>query len=204
MKDNVTDFYDELDLKYPEIAICMEDIDRIHPMYKKFIIPVLTPNLDISSLIEAPVPQSANNLQNGSNMPQVSSLVMKNYVKLKIPKELCGFVGGAFTMLPRVEYSDPDYDLWPRVETKSPKPAHILIKDAHQIGNGSVRCGGVCCGGGNSINVRGTVDGVPTDLLHLMPVDRIIHKPSKWIVVFIGGDITKPRIIGRYYEDGEN
>ena len=64
MKDNVTDFYDELDLKYPEIAICMEDIDRIHPMYKKFIIPVLTPNLDISSLIETPVPQSANNLQN--------------------------------------------------------------------------------------------------------------------------------------------
>ena len=32
------------------------------------------------------------------------------------------------------------------------------------------------------------------------PEDRFIDAGSKWIVVFIGGDITKPQIIGRYYE----
>ena len=27
---------------------------------------------------------------------------------------------------------------------------------------------------------------------------RYIEKGSKWIIVFVGGDINKPRVIGRY------
>ena len=46
-------------------------------------------------------------------------------------------------------------------------------------------------------------DSIPSGFLNLMPVDRYIYAPSKWIITFIGGDATKPRILARYPEDAE-
>ena len=39
-------------------------------------------------------------------------------------------------------------------------------------------------------------------ILNIIPTDeyRYIDKGSKWIVVFIGGDINQPQLIGRYVE----
>lgn len=204
--NDVTGFYDELDLKYPEIAIAMEDIDRINPGKVKFIIPVLTPNLPTNKISTQTVYQNSSNLQNAESKPEVTNLTMSNYVEIKVPKELCAFVGGCYEIL-------ESYD-WPEVETKGcdsilhVRDANMKTINANQVGYGSVSCNNAECCGGSSINVLGYVqgimkftDGIPTGFLNLMPVDRYIKKGSKWIVVFVGGDVTKPRIIARYPDD---
>lgn len=204
--NDVTDFYDKLDLKYPEIAIAMQDIDRINPGKVKFVIPVLTPNMSTSKATSQTVHQDSSNLQNAESKPEVTSLKMDNYVEIKVPKELCAFTGGCYEIL-------ESYD-WPEVETAGcdsilhVRDADMYTKNARQVGTGSVSCDNPDCCGGSAINVLGYVqgiikfnNGIPTGFLNLMPVDRYIKKGSKWIVVFVGGDVTKPRIIARYPDD---
>lgn len=200
-------FYDNLDLKYPEIAIAMEQIDRINPGKIKFIIPVLTPNMSTSKLEETKIYQNSSNLQNSDTKPEVETLDATNYIKIKVPRELCAYVGGVFELL--------EAQVWPGKENAKDinsvlhvRDADTTIRNAHQVGSGTVRGGGLPCGGGNRINVTGSVkgtmnfnNGIPKGYLNLMPVDRYIKKGSKWIVVFIGGDITKPKIISRYFDD---
>lgn len=192
---NVTNFYDDLDLKYPEIAIALQDIDRTNPGIVKFSIPVLTPNMDNSKATNQTVfQQDKTSLQNRDTKPEIENLTVSNYVEIEVPKELCAFVGGTFEVLE--SYS------WPNAESKDSilhvRDAYITISPAHQQGSGSVVEGG-------SFSVSGSVsgnmdfkDGIPTGFLNLMPVDRYIKAGSKWIVVFIGGDITKPKIVARY------
>lgn len=205
--NTMNDFYDNLDLKYPEIAIAMQDIDRINPGLVKFIIPVLTPNMSTSKIEEKKIYQNSSNLQNSETKPEIETIDAANYVKIRVPRELCAYVGGVFQLL--------EAYTWPGKENASDvdsvlnvRDANTTIKQARQIGSGTVRGGGLPCGGGNRINVSGTVsgimafnNGIPKGYFNLMPVDRYIKKGSKWIVVFIGGDITKPRIIARYPED---
>lgn len=132
--NSMSDFYDKLDLKYPEIAIAMEDIDRSNPGKIKFIIPVLTPNLDSTRLMSNTIYQTKANLRNNSSFKlEVENITLTNYIEIPVPSEVC------MTL--------------------------------------------VC----------GTI-GMPDDI-------RYIKKGSKWIVVFVGGDITKPRIISRYLDD---
>lgn len=184
-----TDFYDELDLRYPEIAVCIERIDRTNPGTKKFYIPVLTPNLDTTSLktkVET-VRQDSSNIANESGV-SIGNVKIQNYIEIYLPKELCAFVGGDF-----------------KVENKD----SITVKAEGRItiGGSTSVAGGMTAHSHSTLSGTGsfTFDGKDTTykgVLNSIPTDeyRYIEKGSKWIVVFIGGDIGKPQIIGRYYD----
>ena len=125
--NNITDFYDNLDLKYPEIGIEIEDIDRRNPGRVKMIIPILTPNMDNTKVIEKIAYQNSSNLKNAKKNVNIQNIKITNYVEVPIPAEICTIS----------EYDDDRF---------------------------TIKAG------------------------------------SKWIIVFIGGDITKPRPIARYLD----
>lgn len=128
---NISDFYDKLDLRYPEIAIAIEDIYRPSPGRIKFIIPILTPIMDNSKIIEKTAYQTKYNLRNENKNLEVNDIRITNYIEIPVPAEICQTYNNII---------EPD----------------------------------IC--------------------------ELIIPKGSKWIVVFIGGDITKPRVISRYLD----
>lgn len=120
------DFYDKMDLKYPEIAIAIDDIDRSNPGNVRFIIPVLTPLMDNSKPITDSIRQNKSSLRNDQSVKlEVENIIVTNFISIKVPQEVC---------------------------------------NVYQVNDSN----------------------------------RIINAGSKWIVVFVGGDITKPRIISRY------
>lgn len=120
------DFYDKMDLKYPEIAIAMDDIDRANPGVVRFIIPVLTPLMNNTKPVSDIIRQNKLNLMNDKSVRlEIDNIRVTNTVSISVPQEVCN--------------------------------VYRLTND-----------------------------------------NRIIKSGSKWIVVFVGGDITKPRIISRY------
>lgn len=125
--DSIINFYDNMDLRYPEIGIAMQQIDRFNPGDVKFIIPVLTPNMDNSRLVESKIHQNKDSLMNKNKNIEVESLDIRNYITIKMPREVCS-------------------------------------------------------------------------MFYISDNDRYIPSGSKWIIVFVGGDITKPRIIAPYTE----
>lgn len=181
-----TDFYDELDLRYPEIAICLDKIDRTNPGTKNFYIPVLTPNLDTTSLktSTSTVYQNNANLEN-QNKFAIGNVQIQNYIPITIPRELCAYVGGDFENK--------------NVTSLSVKSSGKITISGYTGGSGGevhshqtlAGVGSLSFNGSESI-FEGTINTIPVDS------DRFIPAGSKWIVVFIGGDIGKPQIIGRY------
>ena len=120
------DFYDKMDLKYPEIAIAMDDIDRMNPGEIRFAIPILTPLMDNSKPVVDTIRQTKSNLRNDPSVKlEVDNIRITNFISIRVPQEFC-------------------------------------------------------------------------NVYQLTEENRIIKSGSKWIVVFVGGDITKPRIISRY------
>lgn len=165
MHDN-TNFYDELDFKYAELAICIEKIDRLEPGSPKFIIPVLTPTMSKESEEENTVFQNSSNIRNGDTKPEITNVNMTNYIQLPLARELCG--GPDMMFLNAVKYL---YDV-------------------------TLTCQN---GGGENHWCRGILNKIFKTLMDFItPEMRYIKKKSKWIVVFIGGDITNPRIIAPY------
>lgn len=129
---DLSDFYEKLDLKYNEIAIALDAIDRLNPGRIRFSIPILTPGLDSTSILSKRIYQNKSNLQNiDKGTVEVNNLVYTNYITLSVPKEVCGI---------------------------------IYCEDPNALPDST----------------------------------RYIPKGSKWIVSFIGGDITKPKIIAKY------
>lgn len=120
------DFYDKMDLKYPEIAIAMDDIDRMNPGEIRFAIPILTPLMDNSKPVVDTIRQTKSNLRNDPSVKlEVDNIRITNFISIRVPQEVC-------------------------------------------------------------------------NVYQLTEENRIIKSGSKWIVVFVGGDITKPKIISRY------
>lgn len=161
--NSVSSFYDELDLKYPEIAICIERIDRLNPGNPKFIIPVLTPNMSIDTEITQSIRQNSSNLRNGDINPEITDITMSNYMQIPLPKELCG-----------------NYD------SKFLQYARFLADTTLSSSNS------------NSNVTLNKKFNTLYQILSGMTSSRYIKKGSKWIVVFVGGDVTKPRIIAPY------
>ena len=124
--NSMYDFYDKMDLKYPEIAIAMDDIDRANPGDVRFIIPVLTPLMNNTKPVSDIIRQNKLNLMNDKSVRlEIDNIRVTNTVSISVPQEVCN--------------------------------VYRLTND-----------------------------------------NRIIKSGSKWIVVFVGGDITKPRIVSRY------
>ena len=125
--DSIVNFYDNMDLRYPEIGIAMQQIDRLNPGLVKFIIPILTPNMDNSRRVESKIHQNKDSLMNKNKNIEIETLDIRNYITIKMPREVCS-------------------------------------------------------------------------LFYMSDTDRYIPSGSKWIIVFVGGDITKPKIIAPYIE----
>lgn len=101
MKKN---FYEDLDLRYPEIAICLEDtVSNIG----KFFIPILTPTLNKNKpYLEKNNDFYVKNLINSDNLT-ISPIYFSNYIELKLPKGITSakkddkfivvFIGGDIT-----------------------------------------------------------------------------------------------------------
>ena len=51
MYENMLNFYENLDLKYPEVAISLQEINKEYPGVVKFSIPILTPSIDNSKIV---------------------------------------------------------------------------------------------------------------------------------------------------------
>lgn len=126
--NNNTNFYDTLDLKYPEIGVALQDINTSNPKNIKIAIPVLTPELQTKDIMKKNIKLNTSNLMNSyENMIETDDLELRNYMKLTIPSEVATSKG-------------EDY----------------------------------------------------------------ILKGSKWLIMFIGGDITKPKVTARYEEDKDD
>ena len=182
------DFYDELDLRYPEIAICLEKIDRTNPGVKNFYIPILTPNVDITSLKTKTeiVHQNSANIAN-ENKVKISNIQIQNYIPITIPKELCSFVGGNI----KIENGSGSF--------YSASGDIVIDGNTTSDGGDYSHTHRTLAGLGRSYFNNLSYDKFSSECSYL-PVDeeRYIPEGSKWIVVFIGGDIGKPQIIGRY------
>lgn len=139
-----SNFYTELDLRYPEIAIAMDDIDILNPGMTRFIIPILTPGVVMTKPVSNTVYQSKHNLMNSNKAAfEINNIRMKNYITLPVTREVCG------TNLMNYIFDT------------------------------------------NSDEYYKFISNIPDN-------QRYIRRGSKWIVIFIGGDITNPSIIGRY------
>lgn len=81
MKD--FEFYQNLDLKYPELAICLEDsVDG----KAKFYIPILTPLLDSSEVTETTDNNiSKSNILSDSSSMEINACTTVNYLELSLP-----------------------------------------------------------------------------------------------------------------------
>lgn len=80
------DFYQELDLRYPELAICLEDaVDKV----AKFYIPILTPILDKDEPYEiTDINVNTNNILNDSSSMEIGACTSSNYLELVVPDNL--------------------------------------------------------------------------------------------------------------------
>ena len=250
------DFYEKLDLRYPEIAICLEKIDRVNPGKKKFMIPVLTPDLDPKdiSIKESKIQQSSSFIENQTAV-KVSPVTVRNYIEIVIPREMCAYHGQYYDITEGAGEISQDMkgDIQLSLEGDMSMKLSGTLDSSDLSGNFSESGEGSITGslsgsgtvgpptGYNNLSVTGSASGtlsesgtiseqvtgsMSTSLsgtaegsLHgteseqisgthkykarerQTPVDRYIEKGSKWIVVFIGGDITKPQIIGRYTDD---
>ena len=86
MKD--FEFYQNLDLRYPELAICIEDTDT---KVAKFFIPVLTPILNK----DKPYEETDNNISktniiSDSSSMDISACTSSNYLELILPDNIQG------------------------------------------------------------------------------------------------------------------
>lgn len=180
-------FYNDLDLRYPEIAICIDKIDRTNPGVCNFYIPILTPNLDTTSLKKKEeIIRLDNSIIANQDSLSISNIKIQNYIPIEVPKELCAFVGGPFnvTNIGDIEF-DSDGTITIQGNTTS---INKLIIHTHATLDGE---------GTATYKGKESFKGI----LNIIPdKDRYIKEGSKWIVVFIGGDIGKPQIIAPYRE----
>lgn len=172
-----TSFYDDLNLSCPEIAIALEPIDRLNPdKLVKFSIPVLTPDMPSTSVLNKKVIQNKSNIvnENKDNI-KIENLDMTNCISLKIPAGLLAI-------------GCEDCNISGILKIVSPISGPVGGRLNLDL-SGSVS-GNITIADNTPHNVSGT--------LRMTPKARYIAKGSKWIIVFIAGDINKIRIIGRY------
>lgn len=92
------DFYNQLDFKYPEIAVCMEDTDG--PIAKIFI-PIATPTLSNSLIYDTKgLPLNLSNIKStGINKGNISRVTESNYIEMKLPDDQPAKKGDKFIIV---------------------------------------------------------------------------------------------------------
>ena len=93
---NNTNFYAELDFKYPEIAICLENCVG----EGKFFIPVITPLLPKNNAYdELNINLNKKNILNNTPNMEIKKCIHSNYIKLNIPGNGIGKKGDEFIII---------------------------------------------------------------------------------------------------------
>lgn len=197
-------FYEELDLKYIEIGYNMKPIDRTNPGIVPFNIPVLTPQMDNSTMKDSKVIQrDKSNIQNESvGSVEVSDLQMSNYIEIKVPKELCGLPSAEYYVEGSLNYKGNSNNNGSGSYSFNGFNINVTgtVVDS-SISIGSVQASGNASSSNASYNNKesftstGSVDGT----LKLTPTKeyRYIPAGSKWAICFIGGDINMPVVMCR-------
>lgn len=162
------DFYENLDLKYPEEAILVEDISCSYidsPMCT-FQIPILTPYNATGNSNETIIRSKLNNLMNAdSDIVSISDCTLSNSITIKVPNYIIrGFIGDDIWS----DFTDGSHD--------------------HDIP-------GCSYGNGHNVTSSGSHNHGP-DRYHDHTREVSIPKGTKFIVVFLGGNISQPKIIG--------
>ena len=82
---NDFEFYQNLDLRYPELAICIEDsVDGI----AKFYIPVLTPILESDKPYDiTDINISKSNILSDTSSMEINECTSSNYLELRLPSK---------------------------------------------------------------------------------------------------------------------
>ena len=189
---NKESFYsgEDIELRYMEIGIALDKIDRMNPGKVPFIIPVLNPDASKDKKIETKVSNHNTNFIVNENKAaiDVSDYEISNYIMIEIPKELVALPGATYHVEGTLNIS----------------------------GSGDISINGTISGSGtvgpplsySSLSVTGSVSGSVTESLYgatvdgtlsttLLPPYRYIEKGSKWMIAFIGGDISMPRVVCR-------
>lgn len=186
-------YYDngEIDLKYPEIAIALEDIYRPNPGTIKFNVPILTQRFGADKAKSESKPLQSTNILNDNRNIGINNATTINYIEIKVPRELTAYLNGKF----RVE-EEMDNEI--STETSIYDNSHTYSTESS---GGDSHSHSFSIGGKGYEEARhGKSHTKSKGLEEIWAIDDTIKAGSKWVVVFIGGDINNARIIAPYYE----
>ena len=200
-------------IMYPELAICIEEIDRQFPKKTyKFIIPALTPDMGSSlNEVNKEIRQQNTAIVNQDNNIEIENVKMTNYIEIPLPRELLSYLGMDFDYTGTTNINGSGK--LSHTAEEYLKGTASISGDSHLDANGSVIEGGSINVSGNgstsgdfsanvtssgSITFSGNGNFNINGKIRNNAIDRYIEKNSEWIVMFIGGDINKPRIIAPY------
>lgn len=169
--------YNEEVLKYPQIGYALDPIYRPRPEPTRFNIPALTGdyNTKENASDEKRTPQQSGNLVNADKDIGIESITASSYVTIKVPRELTSYLNG-------------------HVTTKGTS----VYKNSHSYDTSS--SGGETHSHSVSIGGRGYSEQREEEY-DMWNEDDTIPAGSAWIIVFVGGDISYPVVIARYYDD---
>ena len=213
-----TKYYEETataSLSAPEIAICLEQIDRMNPKSTyKFRIPALTPDMNnTEKATDKKIVQKNDAIINETNNIEVDNVNISNYLEIALPRELLNYIGQEYTVTGEVEIDGSGSSSFSANESFSGSGSISGDSSLNASGSVSDPGGYVNVSGSGSTNGQvsesGNSSGTITfsgatgsyhieGRINLVPVDRYIPENSQWIVLFIGGDVNKPRIIAPY------
>lgn len=175
-------FYQNQDLKYMEIGYNMAIIDRVNPGKVPFNIPVLTPQMNNSTMQDTKVIQrDKSNIQNASpGLVDVSDIDMSNYIYIEVPREIVAQPSGVY-------YHKGEHDYNSTI-------GYIRIQGVDSD------LAGLSAGSGYDRDshqkfYNGTIEIIPTDPY------RYIQIGAKWAIGFIGGDVSMPFVVCRLPND---
>lgn len=188
-----SNYYQNQDPKYMEIGYNMTAIDRVQPGKIPFNIPVLTPQMNNSTMQDTKIIQrDKSNIQNeSSGLVDVSDLEVSNYIYIEVPRELVAQPSGEYYIKGWV-----DFDGWQNYDsTINDIYIHGIDSDLAGVSAGS----GYDRGGYQTFDGHENIDGV----VELVPTEsyRYIPAGSKWAIGFIGGDVNMPFIVCKLPDD---
>lgn len=219
--------YAQTAFMYPEIAICLDEIDRRNPGTKRFNIPALTPEMNQSNAVDKKIRQRKDNILNEtSNNLNISEVTISNYIMIPIPRELVSVpsAGGGYSnkYIGKIKGNGEGYGIGIGEGNGVGTGVGSGVGTGDGTGTGSTS--GSLTAAVDSYSHKGSTSGnldvetsVTTDVYTDVNTDvhtdvntevytdiylkyDKIPKGSKWIVVFIGGDVNKARIIAPYID----
>lgn len=226
------DYYGNVDLRYAEVGIAMQKIDRMNPGRVKFSIPTLTPAIEKEDEYTQQIVQKdkTNIVNDNPDAVDVSNIEITNVLYIEIPVELCGLPGAYYDITGRLDANQDGSNSGTLVITGSVTLEGSLvhkgttkyngniyghtyyygIPSASMSGTGSLSGNCTFTGSGtirgNTLGStgRGAIDVrniAGTIGLELNEKSRYIEEGSRWLIMFLGGDISAPVVVCRLPND---